>query len=63
MPKWTESVKEYREQPVWLREALREVRVDAGDRLPIVIWHQKGRNGCGTLVVLRFADFHDWFGD
>lgn len=50
--------------PAWLTDALAQARRHAGpDQLPIVILHEHGARHDDNLVVLRLADFEQWFGD
>lgn len=38
-------------------------RKDGVDRLPIVVYHVTGTHLDNAYVVMRLADFEDWFGD
>ena len=57
------EVKHRRRLPQWLKDALAQARTGAGERLPIAILHESGRRHADDLVVLRLADFQDWFGE
>jgi len=57
------EVKHRRRLPQWLKDALAQARSGAGDRLPIVVLHEAGQRHSDDLVVLRLADFEDWFGE
>lgn len=49
--------------PAWLTDALAQARRHAGgDQLPIVILHEHGGRHDDNLVVMRLADFEQWFG-
>lgn len=38
-------------------------RKDGIDRLPIVVYHVSGTHLDNAYVVMKLADFEDWFGD
>lgn len=57
------EVKHRRRLPQWLKDAQRQARTAAGDRLPLVILHESGQRHSDDLVVLRLGDFQDWFGE
>ena len=57
------EVKHRKRLPAWLRDALDQARTGAGERLPVVVLHEAGQRHADDLVVLRLADFEDWFGD
>jgi hypothetical protein len=57
------EVKHRRRLPQWLKTALTQARCGAGERLPIVVLHEAGQRHSDDLVVLRLADFQDWFGE
>jgi len=57
------EVKHRRRLPKWLITALTQARTGAGERLPIVVLHEAGQRHSDDLVVLRLADFQDWFGE
>ena len=49
--------------PAWLKDAMAQARAAAHDgRLPVAVLHEGGSRHDGDLVVLRLADFVDWFG-
>ena len=57
------EVKTRRRLPTWLKEAVHQAVAGAwGDRLPLVVLHEKGQRHDGDLVVLRLRDFEDWYG-
>ena len=50
--------------PAWLTAALAQSRRHAQpEQLPIVVLHQHGTRHDDNLVVMRLADFQEWFGD
>ncbi len=58
------EVKTRRALPAWLLAAVAQARRNAPpSRLPVVVLHQVGQRHDGDLVMLRMADFQDWFGD
>ena len=58
------EAKHRRTLPAWLQTALAQAQASAHDgQLPIVVLHQHGQRHANDLVVLRLADFVDWFGD
>ena len=57
------EVKHRRRLPAWLKDAQRQAQSGAGERLPIVVLHEAGQRHSDDLVVLRLADFQDWFGE
>lgn len=62
---WLSAECKHRKQiPTWLTDALTQARRHAQpEQLPIVILHQHGARHDDNLVVLRLADFQEWFGD
>ena len=56
------EVKHRKRLPAWLKDALTQAQCGAGDRLALVVLHECGRRHADDLVVLRLADFEDWFG-
>lgn len=56
------EIKHRRRLPEWLKVALDQARNGAGERLPIVILHESGQRHDNDLVLMRLADFEDWFG-
>jgi hypothetical protein len=56
------EVKTRKRLPSWIRAALGQANLDAGDKLPLVILHEMGQRHDNDLVVLRLKDFEDWFG-
>ena len=57
------EVKHRKRLPAWLKAALEQARNGAGERLPIVVLHEAGQRHTNDLVLLRLADFQDWFGE
>lgn len=57
------EVKHRKRLPQWLKDALEQARTGAGERLPLVILHEAGQRRSDDLVVLRLADFQEWFGE
>ncbi len=58
------EVKTRRRLPAWLLAAMAQARANApAGRLPVVVLHQVGRHHDNDLVVLRLADFEEWFGE
>lgn len=56
--------KERKELPAWLRDAIAQARASVrGEQLPVAILHEKGTRHAEDLVVVRLADFRQWFGD
>ena len=50
--------------PAWLVAALAQSRRHAQpEQLPIVVLHEHGGRHDDNLVVMRLADFQEWFGD
>lgn len=50
--------------PSWLKMAMWQARTNAAaDKLPVVILHESGQRHADNLVVIRMADFREWFGD
>jgi hypothetical protein len=50
--------------PSWLHTAMSQARAAAKpDQLPIVVLHEDGRQYRDAHVVVRLADFVEWFGD
>lgn len=50
--------------PGWLHDALRQAVASAqsADKLSVVVLHESGQRHTNDMVVLRLADFVDWFG-
>jgi len=57
------EVKHRRRLPQWLKDALAQARTGAGERLAIVVLHESGQRHADDLVLVRLADFEDWFGE
>ena len=48
--------------PAWLKTAMTQARVNADeDKLPIVVLHERNQRSANDLVVIRMADFQEWF--
>ena len=61
---WSIEVKHRKALPAWLTGALDQARANATPgKLPLVVWHEKGRRHDNDLVVLRLRDFEEWFGE
>ena len=56
------EVKHRKRLPEWLKTALDQARTGAGERLPIVVLHEAGLRHADDLVLMRLADFQEWFG-
>lgn len=57
------EVKHRKQLPAWLHGALRQARENATDgRLAVTVLHEAGQRYDESLLVLRLADFMDWFG-
>lgn len=56
------EVKHRKELPGWLKDAFGQASIGAGGRLPIVILHENGQRFSDAIVMMRMADFEDWFG-
>lgn len=49
--------------PAWLHDAMAQALAAAApEQLPIVVLHQSGERHQNDYVVIRLADFVDWFG-
>jgi len=60
----TVEVKTRKRLPRWLVEALAQACIAAEDgHLPLVVLHEVGQRHDDDLVLLRLADFVDWFGE
>ena len=58
------EVKHRRRLPQWLKNALAQAKSGASEqRLAIAVLHEAGQRHSDDLVVLRLADFEDWFGE
>ncbi|MBC7233107.1 MAG: hypothetical protein H5T68_07715 [Chloroflexi bacterium] len=57
------EVKTRKRLPEWLRAALEQASLDAGDKLALVVLHETGQRHDNDLVVLRLRDFEGWFGE
>ena len=58
------EVKHRAKTPAWLQDAVAQsVRNSPGaDHLPLVVLHESGQRHSEDLVIMRLADFVDWFG-
>ncbi len=58
------EVKDRATLPAWLLDALAQAEASAAPhQLPIAVLHEAGQRHDRALVVLRLADFVEWFGD
>jgi hypothetical protein len=49
--------------PAWLLDAMDQARAAArSDQLPCTVLHEAGRRHADSLVLVRLADFVEWFG-
>lgn len=56
------EVKQRANLPAWLGHAVGQAVASAGpSQLPVAILHEAGTPYAGALVVMRLADFRDWF--
>lgn len=56
------EVKQRANLPAWLGHAVGQAVASAGpSQLPVTVLHEAGTPYAGALVVLRLADFQDWF--
>ena len=56
------EVKHRRKLPDWLLAAMRQAAGHSGpEQLPVVVLHEAGARHNDNLVVMRLADFRDWF--
>jgi len=58
------EVKHKANLPAWLHDAMAQAVAcsDNGEKLPIVILHEKGRRHDDDFVVVKLSDFVKWFG-
>jgi hypothetical protein len=50
--------------PKWLVRAMQQARLAAQEgQLPLVVVHPHGGQYDNDFVILRMADFRDWFGE
>ena len=58
------EVKHRKSFPAWLDEALDQAAAasDGGKRLPVAILHEAGERHGRDVVLVRLADFREWFG-
>ncbi len=57
------EVKSRRSFPAWLLKAVTQARAAATEyQLPLAVLHQEGCQHNSDLVVLRLADWVEWFG-
>jgi len=57
------EVKHRKRLPEWLKTALDQARTGAGERLALAILHEAGQRHSDDLVLMRLADFQEWFGE
>jgi hypothetical protein len=56
--------KHKKELPTWLKLAMWQAKTNAdADKLPVVVLHENGQRHADNLVVIRMADFQEWFGN
>lgn len=56
------EVKQRAKLPAWIAHAVGQAAASAGpSQLPVAIFHEAGTPYAGALVVMRLADFQDWF--
>lgn len=61
---WSIECKEREKLPAWLHKAMAQARTNATPgKLPLVILHQKGERHDNDMVVVRLADWEDWYGE
>lgn len=49
--------------PSWLKLAMWQAKTNAcADKLPVVVLHESGQRHADNLVIIRMADFQEWFG-
>jgi hypothetical protein len=57
------EVKHRKRLPDWLLDAMSQARAAARDgQLAVAVLHEAGTRHADNLVVLRLADFREWFG-
>jgi len=58
------EIKHRKQLPAWLHDAMAQAVAcsDNGDKLPIVVLHEKGRRHADDFVVVKLSDFVDHFG-
>ena len=57
------EVKHRKRLPAWIEDAMTQARASArSDQLPVAVLHESGRRHSENLVLVRLADFRDWFG-
>lgn len=50
--------------PAWLTGALDQARANATPgKLPLVVWHEKGRRHDNDVVCVRLRDWEEWYGE
>ena len=58
------EVKDRKSVPEWLKDAMRQAQASKrGEQLPIVILHEKGMRMTDCMVLVKWGDFLEWFGD
>jgi hypothetical protein len=61
---WSVEVKHRATVPEWLSGALAQSKRNATPgKLPLVVIHQAGARHCDDMVMVRLADFVEWFGE
>jgi hypothetical protein len=57
------EVKDRATLPLWLLDALDQAEASAtAEQLPVAVLHRAGDRHDQAVIVLRLADFVDWFG-
>lgn len=51
--------------PTWFIDAMRQAKANSnkGEKLPVVVIHQLGQRHADDYIVMRMADFKDYFGN
>lgn len=62
-PAYAVECKHRKTIPNWLHDAFAQAKASVRDeQLPIVVLHESGKRHDDDYVVVRLADFRDWFG-
>jgi len=62
MTNWLHTKIVHRRQPIWLRDAIKELKSTPNSKMKVVEWRQKDKGGAGTLFVMTERTFRDWHG-
>ena len=51
--------------PAWILDSLDQAKAcsEGGKKLPIAIWHGKGKKIDDSVVMIPLKDFQEWFGE